>query len=101
MDRAFEVVDKMDPEIIESKPISLAEVKSELKKIKKRDEELTFRGNKTEDHINTIHVIAKKGAKEIYASIEKLNVLRMKPKHIIKFIDLMPASEDHSNQQHH
>ncbi len=83
----------MDPEIVESKPISLAEVKNELKKIKKRDEELTFRGNKTEDHINTIHVISEKDAKEIYTSIEKLSILRMKPKHIIKFIDLMPESE--------
>jgi len=77
----------MEPEIIEMKPISLSEVKKELKKIKKRDEELTFRGNKVEDYINSIHVISEKDAKEIYEEIEKLKILRMKPQHIIKFID--------------
>lgn len=83
----------MEPEVVELKPISLAEVKKELKRIKKRDEELTFRGNKTEEYINSLHVVSDKDSKQIYEDIEKLKILRMKPKHIIKFIDLMPASE--------
>ena len=83
----------MEPEIIESNPISLAEVKKELKKIKKRDDELTFRGNKIEEHINALHVISEKDALEIYGKIDKLKILRMKPKHIIKFVDVMPSSE--------
>ncbi len=83
----------MEPEIIELTPVSLAEVKNDLKKIKKRDDELTFRGNRTEEHINNLHVISEKDAKEIFEKIDKLKVLRMKPKHIIKFIDVMPSSE--------
>lgn len=83
----------MDPEVIKMNPVSLAEVKNELKKIKKRDGELSFRGNKTEDHINSLHVISEKDAKDLFKQIEALNIMRMKPKHIIKFIDVLPASE--------
>lgn len=83
----------MDPEIIESNPVTLSEVKNELRRIKKRDDELSFRGNKTEEHINALHVLPESTAKEIYAEIEKLNILRMKPKHIVKIIDVMPSSE--------
>jgi DNA-directed RNA polymerase subunit F len=83
----------MEPEIIELNPVSLAEVKKDLKKIKKRDGELTFRGNKTEEHINSLHVISEKDSKDIYDKIDKLKILRMKPKHVIKFVDIMPSSE--------
>ena len=84
----------MDPEIIEKTPISLAEVKNELSRIKKRDDELSFRGNKTEDYISSLHVISEKAANEIFEKIEKLGILRMKPRHIMKFIDIMPSSEE-------
>lgn len=83
----------MDPEIIEKTPVSLAEVKSELSRIKKRDDKLSFRGNKTEEHINSVHSVSEKIAKEMFSAIEKLKVLRMKPEHIIKLIDLMPSTE--------
>jgi DNA-directed RNA polymerase subunit F len=84
----------MDPKIVEKIPVSLAEVKNELKKIKKRDDELSFRGNKTEEHINSVHIHSEKATKEIFEGIEKLKVLRMKPEHIIKFIDVMPTSQE-------
>jgi len=82
----------MDPNVIEMNPVSLSEVKNELKRIKKRDGDLSFRGNKTEDYINSIHVISEKDAKEIYSEIEALNILRLKPEHIVKIIDVMPSS---------
>lgn len=84
----------MDPEIIEKTPISLAEVKNELSRIKKRDDELSFRGNKTEDYVNSIHAVSEKAANEMFKKIKKLEILRMKPQHIVKFIDIMPASEE-------
>ncbi len=83
----------MDPETIEKTPISLSEVKKELDKIKKRDDELSFRGNKTEDYINSVFTVSEKVSKEMFGAIEKLKVLRMKPGHIIKIIDLMPSTE--------
>jgi DNA-directed RNA polymerase subunit F len=83
----------MDPKIIEKIPVSLSEVKNELNRIKKRDDELSFRGNKTEEYINSVHTVSEKVAKEIFGAIEKLKVLRMKAEHIIKLIDLMPKTE--------
>jgi DNA-directed RNA polymerase subunit F len=83
----------MDPQVVESNPVTWSEVKNDLKRIKKRDGELSFRGNKTEEHLNSLHIIPETSAKELFSKIEKLNILRMKPQHIVKIIDLMPSSE--------
>ena len=45
----------VDPEIISKEPITLTELKSELKAIKKRDTELSFRGNRTEYRTSRPH----------------------------------------------
>ncbi len=82
----------MDPEVIKMTPVTLAEVKNELNRIKKRDEELNFRGNKSEDYISSLHVISEKAAKELYSAIEKIGILRIKPEHIVKFIDILPST---------
>ena len=81
------------PEIILESPITLAELKEELAKIKKRDGELNFRANKTEDYLNNfIEDTDLKKAKEVKKSIEELNVNRLKPEHIVKIVDLMPKT---------
>lgn len=84
-----------NPEIINKKPLGLAEVKSTLKKIHKRDEELTFRGGKTEDYINEVTVTSEKHAKDALKKLEGLEIGRIKPEHWIKIIDIMPESAEH------
>ena len=39
------------PEVIEKSSMSMAALREELAKIKKRDGELSFRGNKTEEYV--------------------------------------------------
>ena len=39
--------------ILEEVPVTLVHLKEDLQRIKKRDEELNFRANKTEEYLNT------------------------------------------------
>lgn len=82
------------PEIIDKKALNLAQVKTTLKKIHKRDEELTFRGGKTEDYINEVATITEKAAKDAFKKIESLEISRVKTEHIIKIVDLLPESPE-------
>ena len=79
-------------EVIKSTPITLAEVRSELEQIQKRDTELTFRGNKTLEHVAQCTSLSAKKAKELKEKLAGLDVARLKDVHIGKLIDVMPGS---------
>jgi DNA-directed RNA polymerase subunit F len=78
--------------IIEEKPISMTELKEELKEIKKRDAELSFRTAKVAEQIEVLKIMKPKDAEEISEKIQKLNIPRLKDAHIYKIIDLMPQN---------
>jgi DNA-directed RNA polymerase subunit F len=82
------------PEIISETPILMAELKEELKKMKKKDEEQNFRAEKTEEYLNQFTLLSSAKAKELREKIEKLKVPRLKEEHIIKMIDLLPKSPE-------
>ncbi|MBU0535994.1 MAG: hypothetical protein KKE20_03450 [Nanoarchaeota archaeon] len=77
---------------ISETPITMAELKEELKKIRSRDSELNFRAQKTEDYLNLFVGLSQAQAKELYGKIEKLNIPRFKPEHISKIVDILPSS---------
>ena len=83
-----------NPEIIEKVPTNIVEMRNELSKIKKRDGELTFRGNKTEEYLNDFAKLSKKSADELIGKLRKLNITRLKEEFIHKVVDLMPTSVD-------
>lgn len=85
----------MKPEVLAKRPVSAAEVKHILKKVQERDEELSFRGGKTQDYVNEIATISMTKAKEAAKKIEGLEIPRLKEEHIIKIIDTMPTSAEH------
>lgn len=78
--------------VLSETPISMAEVREELSKIKKRDEELGVRAGKTEDYLNEFCKLDIKKARELYEKVEKLNIPRLRDQHIWKIIDLMPKN---------
>ena len=84
----------MVEEIIFETPISMADVKQEIKKIKKRDEELNFRAVKVEEYLDTFTQLKKKDADELKKALEKLEIPRFKDVHIIKIGDMLPANVD-------
>lgn len=85
----------MNPEIVAKEPMSIPLVKEALKKIKKRDEELTFRGQRTEEYVNEAAKLKPKEAKELVQKLEALELPRLKPEHIHKIVDILPKNEKH------
>ena len=83
------------PEILEKRPVSVAEVKSMLSNIHKRDGELSFRGGKTEDYVNEVASVSFTKVKQLMKTVEALEIPRLKEEHIIKIADLMPESPEH------
>ncbi len=79
-----------DGEILSEKPMNIFELKEELKKIKKRDEELNFRSNKTEDYLTQMPSFKK--SDELSKKISKLNIPRLREQHINKIIDILPTT---------
>ena len=79
-----------DMQAISEVPINSYQLKKELEKIKKRDGELNFRANRTEEYLN--QAIIHKNAEDLFSKITQLNIPRLKEQHIHKIIDIMPTT---------
>ncbi|MBU1201853.1 MAG: hypothetical protein KJ583_05685 [Nanoarchaeota archaeon] len=80
------------PEVLEKLPINIVELKHELAAIRKRDGDLTFRGNKTEEYLNDFAKLSHKDALELIKKLQGLNITRLKDNFIHKIVDLLPSS---------
>jgi len=76
-------------EIIEENSLTMTELKEKLQDIKK-SQELSFRGNKTLDYLNNFTKLSAKQVNEIKEKLKSLDIIRLKDKHIVKIIDIMP-----------
>ena len=79
-------------EVIEKKPISLAELREEISIAQKRDGELGFRGGKVQEFINNLNPLNSDKALELTKKIEELEIPRLKEDHIVKIVDFLPTS---------
>jgi len=77
--------------IIKETPISMGEMKAEVEKIKKRDKELGFRTQRTDEYLQSF---AKKDSLKLLEGLRKMEIPRLKEEHITKIVDLMPKSVD-------
>ncbi|MEK6862768.1 MAG: hypothetical protein AABW57_01240 [Nanoarchaeota archaeon] len=77
-------------EIINEAPLTMAEVKERLEEIKKRDKELKPRALKTYEYLSKFVDIKAKDAIKIKEGLLKLQIPRLKERHINKIIDIMP-----------
>jgi DNA-directed RNA polymerase subunit F len=80
------------PKIIEETEMSMVDVSAEIAKIRKRDGELNFRAQKTEEYLSQFSMFKPKEADEIKQKIAKLNIPRLKEGQILKIIDIMPKN---------
>jgi len=80
--------------IISEEPMSLVELKQEVKRIKKRDKEPSFRVTKLEEYLNSFVELSVKDYKEAYEKLDKLSVPRLKDVHIKKMLDILPMNVD-------
>ncbi|MBI2653277.1 hypothetical protein HYX02_00550 [Candidatus Woesearchaeota archaeon] len=79
-----------DIQTISENPMNIYQLKKELERIKKRDNELNFRANRTEEYLN--QVLQHKNADELFGKITKLNIPRLKEQHIHKIVDIAPTT---------
>ena len=84
----------MSKEILSETPMSMVETKQEIKRIKKRDKELNFRGNKVEEYLDVFTKSTQKDSEELIKALKKLDVPRLKDIHVIKITDLLPETVD-------
>lgn len=84
----------MKPKLQQETPMNIYDLKKEVTKIKKRDEELSLRTAKTEEYLNSFIVLKLKDAETLEEELMKLDVPRLKDVHVKKIIDILPASVD-------
>ena len=77
-------------QIISETPINIYYLKKELEKVKKRDSELNFRANRTEEYLN--QAASNKNMDGLFDKMMKLNIPRLKEQHIHKIIDITPTT---------
>ncbi len=80
------------PDIIEEKEIPMFEVREEFEKIKKREKELNYRIQKTDEYLNTFTLLGTKESKELVDNLRKLEIPRLADKHIYKIVDILPST---------
>ncbi len=80
--------------ILEEKPINLAELKSVLENIEKRDSASGFRATKTKDYLKKFSKMDLKKTNELTKKIKALNIPRIKDRQIVKIVDLLPTNID-------
>jgi len=81
-------------EVISQTPINSSQLKAEMDVIKKRDETLGFRAQKTVDYLESMGPLPEKKAEELYKKLEALSVPRLRDVHFHKIIDIMPRSSN-------
>ena len=80
------------PKILEEQQVPCFEVKEDIKKIKKRDAELNFRVQKTEEYLNVFISISAKEGRELVKKLQDLKIPRLHDNHIFKIVDILPAT---------
>ena len=79
-----------DMQMVSETPMNMYQLKKELEKIRKRDSELNFRANRTEEYLQ--QVLTLKNTDELFDKIMKLNIPRLKEQHVHKIIDIAPTT---------
>ena len=82
----------MEPKIISQIPVTLAELKEEITKIKQREKEPSIRITRMEDYLNGFVELTPEQGKELRAALTKLAINRLKDEHICKVVDLLPRT---------
>ena len=79
-----------DIKILSEVPINMYQLQEELKAIRKRDKELNFRANKTEEYL--ISLVQIKDGDALFKKLVALEIPRLREQHIHKIVELLPAT---------
>lgn len=71
-------------------PITLIKLKDELERIEKRDKTLSARSTRVKEYLDIFVQIDTKKADELINKLKGLSLLRLKDRHMVKIVDLLP-----------
>jgi DNA-directed RNA polymerase subunit F len=80
-------------QVLEESPLSLTDLKKSLKGLQ-AEAPLSFRGEKTNTYLESFALYSDKESQEIVQKIAALNIPRLKDRHIVKVVDVMPKDLD-------
>ncbi len=81
-----------DYEVLEEKPITIAEAREIMKKISSK--EMTFEQKQAYEHLKKMAKLSEKKAKELKKELEELGMRKLKDIVIVRIIDLLPLTEE-------
>lgn len=84
----------MARKVLSETATNASEVKQVLEQIKEHDKELSFRAQRTLEHLESTGVLTAKKAKELENALTKLDIPRLKEQHVHKLIDSQPKTAD-------
>jgi DNA-directed RNA polymerase subunit F len=79
--------------IIEENPVTLSNLKAQLKAIEKEGT-LSFRGEKTKNYVENFELLSPKDSKKFSDEIKALAIPRLRERHIVKILDILPSDLD-------
>jgi len=80
------------PQFVSETPLALADVKSILESVEKRDDSLNFLSNKAKEHQEIFVTLPHAKKDELYAALTGLSLTRLKEEHYCKIIDFLPQT---------
>lgn len=83
-----------DLKIVSEVPLSLVDTKEKILAIQSREGELGSKASKSLDYLTTFAHLDKSKADKLVSEISKLNIPRLRDRHIVKIIDILPHDLD-------
>lgn len=80
-------------QVIEEKPLSVVDLKKALKDLQ-AEAPLSYRGEKTNTYLEAFTFYSEKEAHDLMKKIIALEIPRLKDRHIVKIVDVMPSDLD-------
>ncbi|MBT4651542.1 hypothetical protein HOC13_03390 [Candidatus Woesearchaeota archaeon] len=80
----------VNPQFIEETPLTLSEIKEELTKVLKVDEELNYRSNRLKEFLENFPPLPKGKREQLHKKLIDLNIIRLKDTYTVKIIDFLP-----------
>ena len=82
----------VNPQLIESKPVTLVEVKQAIENMQQRDTELNYRCGKAKEYVDSFVTISSENKEKLLKKLQELNLTRLRDEHFTKIIDFSPTT---------
>ena len=82
----------VNPQFVESKPMTLVDVKTALGMMQERDTELNYRSGKAKEYVENFVTLSPEKKEKLLKKLQELNLTRLREEHFTKIIDFLPET---------